>query len=121
MQAVSLVVLVVAVASLNERVVELLVKPLVQLIIKSEKGAPIVVKYLSVATALLLSWGFGLDVFTPLLESYGATVSAAWFGWVVTGILMGLGSNVAHELLGRLAGDESGRSPTVTSGIGGVL
>ena len=56
--------------------------------------------YVGLVLGLLLAYAFSIDAITPTLESLGQTfpANAGWAGWVVTGLVMGGGSNLIHDL-----------------------
>jgi len=75
-----------------ERLVELLVKPALP------EAAKPAVPYISAVAGLLLAFGFAIDLITPTLAQFGVVPAVDWAGKVVTGLLLGGGSNLVHDL-----------------------
>jgi hypothetical protein len=75
-----------------ERLVELLIKPALP-----EKAKP-AVPYIASVLGLLAAFGFSIDLITPTLAQFGITPAVDWAGKVVTGLLVGGGSNLLHDL-----------------------
>ena len=75
-----------------ERLIELLVKPPLP-----EHLAPIV-PYISAALGLVAALAFGIDLVTPTLEGFGVVPAVSWAGKVITGLVLGGGSNLIHDL-----------------------
>lgn len=80
------------IALVIERLVELLVKPALP-----EQAQP-AVPYVAAGLGLLAAFGFSIDLITPTLAQFGITPSVSWAGKVVTGLLVGGGSNLLHDL-----------------------
>ena len=75
-----------------ERLFELYVKPPIPERFKW------VVPYLAGLAGLGLAFVFSIDLMTPVLEAAGITPAADWLGRVLTGLAIGGGSNLVHEL-----------------------
>ena len=45
-----------------------------------------------------MALGFQVDAISPTLEQFGAIPLAPWVGMVVTGIVIGGGGNLIHDL-----------------------
>lgn len=75
-----------------ERLIELLVKPSLP-----ENLAP-AVPYIAAVLGLLVAFGFAIDLITPTLEQFGVTPAVSWAGKVITGLILGGGSNLIHDL-----------------------
>ena len=56
--------------------------------------------YAGLALGLLSAYVFSIDAITPTLASLGQTLpaNAGWAGWVFTGLVIGGGSNLIHDL-----------------------
>jgi hypothetical protein len=82
-----------------ERLVELLVKP------KFPQGVAWLIPYIAVVAGLLVAFGFNLDVIEPTLAELGIVPAVSWAGTLLTGLIIGGGSNLVHDLLSTITGD----------------
>lgn len=80
-------------ALINERIIELLLKPVLEKIDRM-----IFVPYVAMLTGLVISVVFQVDLITPLAEAVGLQPLTPWAGYIVTGLLVGGGSNFLHDL-----------------------
>lgn len=84
-------------ATLNERLNELVVKPLAEL-------APVnlvvrlIIPYLAMLTGILFAIAFQVDIITPMIIELGIAILSPWPGLIVTGLLIGAGSNFLHDI-----------------------
>ncbi len=83
---------VTSIAVVIERLVQFLVKPAVPA--KFTKAVP----YVAVALGVLTAFGLNLDLLSPFLGQAGITPAVDWAGKALTGLLMGGGSNLIHDL-----------------------
>ncbi len=79
-------------AVIIERVIEYLVKP--PLPEKYHKVIP----YVSAGLGVLVAFGIGLDVVSPVLETFGIIPRIDWIGEFFTGLLFGGGANLIHDI-----------------------
>ena len=82
----------VFIALVIERLVELLIKPVLP------ESAKVAVPYIAGVLGLLAAFGFSIDLITPTLAQFDIVPSVSWAGKVVTGLLVGGGSNLLHDL-----------------------
>ena len=62
-------------------------------------GWPSEVKaYVALVVAGLFSWGFAIDLFTPLAVSVGLQPFVPWAGYVLTALAVGGGSQLLHDV-----------------------
>ena len=54
--------------------------------------------YISIVFGVAIGFLFGIDLLSPLAEMMGFSVAVSWGGVVLTGILMGGGSNLIHDI-----------------------
>jgi hypothetical protein len=76
---------------------------------KDNPGRRLVSLFLGVLAGLVIAGCLGLDLVTASLESNAPTGSRAAFNIVVTGILIGLGSNPTHEVIRAIQEYKKGR------------
>lgn len=81
------------IALVIERLVEHFASPLLE-----RFGGKWLLPYVGLILGLLVGLGFGIDLFTPLAESVGLQPSVPWAGLVLSGLLIGGGSNLIHDL-----------------------
>lgn len=85
----------------NERVVEFVIKPLVEGILKaagrSVELAGGLIPYVAAVMGGLISYGFGLDLFAPLAVAVGLE-PAAWVTKGLTALVVAGGSNLLHDI-----------------------
>lgn len=79
-------------ALLVERLVELLIKPVMP--IAGQKYIP----HTAVITGALIALAFGVDLITPLAGGLGLAVPYPVAGAALTGVVIGGGSNLLHDL-----------------------
>jgi protein-S-isoprenylcysteine O-methyltransferase Ste14 len=75
-----------------ERLIEHFVKPVLP-----EKFAW-AVPYLALVVGILFAFAFGVDAVTPTLEQFGTKPIMAWAGVLLTGMIIGGGSNLIHDI-----------------------
>jgi hypothetical protein len=75
-----------------ERLVEKFVKPPLK-----KRGWDEASAYASLLLGVVFSWGFGLDLATPLATAVGASPFVPWAGYLLTGLLVGGGGNFLHD------------------------
>lgn len=75
-----------------ERLVELLVKPLIP------DNLAQVTPYLTGGLGVLAAFAFSIDLITPTLEAFDVTPAVSWAGTLLTGLVLGGGSNLIHDL-----------------------
>ena len=75
-----------------ERLVELLVKPPLP-----EAWKPII-PYISAVVGVAAAFAFSIDLVGPTLELFGVTPAVPWAGRLLTGLAIGGGSNLLHDL-----------------------
>lgn len=87
-------------ALLVERMVELLVKPVMP------KAGVKYIPHTAVGLGILIALAFGVDLLTPLATGLGLAVPYRIAGAALTGAVIGGGSNLLHDLWpgGRKAG-----------------
>ena len=76
-----------------ERLTEHFVKPPL-----SRAGQKQFAPYFALALGLFISWAFGVDLFTPLALEVGLQPFVPWVGYLLTGLLVGGGSNFLHDV-----------------------
>lgn len=85
----------------NERVVEFVVRPFVEAILRAagrpQESAARLLPYLAAVMGALISLGFGLDLFAPLAAAVGLE-PAAWVTKVLTAAVVAGGSNLLHDV-----------------------
>jgi hypothetical protein len=89
--------LILFLALINERLVEKLVKP----ITGNFQGNPVAdlsPVYFAMLTGLLIAFGFQLDMITPLVAEFSPAALSPVPGTIVTGLLVGAGSNFLHDV-----------------------
>jgi len=86
--------LAVLLATVNERLIEKLAKP----VITRFTAAVEYVGLVAIVTGAAISIGFGVDLFSPLATAVGVQMTAPWAGIVLTGIVVGGGSNFIHDI-----------------------
>lgn len=62
--------------------------------------------HIALVSGLGISLAFGLDLLSPLAELFGYTVPYNVAAMIVTGILVGGGSNWLHDFVGRYIGKQ---------------
>jgi hypothetical protein len=82
---------------LNERLNELLVLPLMERFGLKDYNA-----YAAVIVGVILGVVFGVDFLTPLAALFGVTLNAPVAGLVVSGVIIGGGSNLLHDVVGGI-------------------
>ena len=76
--------------------VERLVEALFGGIAFPSKYNELIMRVLAVGVALLITFGFRIDYSSEIL---GALPVMSWIGYLFTGILVGTGSSVVHDIL----------------------
>lgn len=56
------------------------------------------IPYVSAALGVAGAFAFQVDVISPTMEAFGADPLTAWAGYLTTGLLIGGGSNLIHDL-----------------------
>ena len=82
------------VATVNERLVEKLAKPVIHRIPVIGEYAD----YVALVTGALISIGFGIDLFTPIATAVGVHMTAPWAGLALTAAIVGGGSHFIHDI-----------------------
>lgn len=96
------IVLILLGAAAGEGIIEFLVAPLFDMVVPENKSIRVFGLNLSSAIlGLLLAFGFRFGIFTL----FGAEEAIPYMDQVVTGLLMGRGSNWLHNLFKRFALD----------------
>lgn len=80
-------------ATVNERLVEKFLKPVLQ-----KGGRESWTGQVALLSGLLMSVAFGIDLFTPAAEALGISLAVPWTGVLLTGLLVGGGSNFIHDV-----------------------
>jgi hypothetical protein len=94
--------------TLNERLNELLILPIME-----RFGLKAYNAYAAVVVGTVLGVVFGIDFMTPLAELFGVVLNAPIAGLIVSGIIIGAGSNLLHDIVGGWSGGRSGNKPTL--------
>lgn len=89
------IVLFGALAFLVETMTEYLAAPLRDLIVKY-LGFRVPMRYMAAAVGIAPAFVYGLDI----LPALGFPLKANWAGLIITGLIVGRGSNYTHEFLG---------------------
>jgi len=84
-------------ATLNERLNEMVVKPLAQ-ITPGSQVISLMSPYLAMLTGILFAIAFQVNIITPLIAELGIAILSPWPGLIVTGLLIGAGSNFLHDV-----------------------
>ena len=85
-------------ATINERLVEKFIKPLLGKIGNGETNASQYTAHAALVTGALIAVLFGIDLFTPIADALGITMTAEWAGMALTAVLVGGGSNFIHDV-----------------------
>jgi hypothetical protein len=88
-------------ALIVERLVEKFVKPLLPEAYQHWSA------YAALALGLIFSWAFGIDLLTPVATAVGLEPFVPWAGYLLTGLIVGGGSNFLHDVW------PGGNGPTV--------
>ena len=104
---------ILVLAALAEALVEYLVRPLVNALGDAfpalEQPGPttptgetpaardLILRYLAAGVGIALAFAYQVDLFSL----FGLQPPAAWLGYLVTGIILGRGSNFVHDFAGR--------------------
>lgn len=85
----------------NERVTEFVLRPLVEGILKAAGKSPElasgVLPYIAALMGAAISFGFGLDLFSPLAVAVGLE-PAGWVTMLLTALVVAGGSNLLHDI-----------------------
>ena len=84
-------------ATLNERLIELIYKPIAEQL----PANPVVLMatpYLAMITGVGLALSFQLDIISPLVTVLSIDLISPWPGIVITGLIIGSGSNFLHDI-----------------------
>lgn len=96
-EALGLVVPVLAfavlLATVNERLVEQFIKPLLEKI-----GGGDFTGQVALVTGAAISVLFGVDLFSPVAVAIGVPLTVPWAGLALTAVLVGGGSNFIHDV-----------------------
>ena len=85
-------------ATINERLGEKFIKPLLGKIGSGETNASQYTAHTALVTGALIAVLFGIDLFTPIADALGITMNAEWAGMALTAVLVGGGSNFIHDV-----------------------
>lgn len=80
-------------AFILERLVEKFVKPPLE-----KYGWDEATPYTALGLGVAFSWSFGIDLLTPLAAAVGISPFVPWIGYLLTGLVVGGGSNLLHDL-----------------------
>ena len=80
-------------AVINERFIDQLIKPPL-----AKAGGEEYAGQIALVTGALIAILFGIDLFTPIAESVGISMTASWAGVALTAVLVGGGSNFIHDV-----------------------
>ena len=87
-----------------ERVIEFVVRPLIEAAAKAAgwdvERVSVALPYVSALLGAAVAWGFGLDLFAELAAAAGLA-PAVWFTRALTAIVVAGGSNLLHDLWPR--------------------
>ena len=98
LQALSVIAGVLAYGSLVALVVERLVEKFATYPLE-RAGWPSEVKaYIALLIGGIFSGAFAIDLFTPLALAVGLQPFVPWAGYVLTGLLIGGGANLVHDV-----------------------
>lgn len=86
-------------ATVVERLVEQFINPPLKRL-----GWEAYTPYPALALGCLISVLFNIDLFTPVAEAIGLQPLTNWAGLVLTGLLVGAGSDVLHQVWPAKAG-----------------
>ncbi len=73
-------------------------------------GLKAVMPYIALVFGILLAVGFSIDVFSPLMEQFGFPSPVKYAGIIMTGVVIGSGSEFVHWFGGMVGrkGSEAG-------------
>jgi hypothetical protein len=84
-----------------ERVIEFVIKPLIENLARAAgwdgEKVGLIIPYVAAGLGAAVAWGFGLDLFADLAAAVGLT-PAAWFTRALTAVVVAGGSNLLHDL-----------------------
>lgn len=80
-------------ALIIERLTEKFVRPLLE-----RWGQEWLLAYVALLLGLLFSLAFGIDLLTPLAVAVGLSPFVPWAGYLLTGLMVGGGSNFLHDV-----------------------
>lgn len=97
----SVLTLALFLALVVERVIEFVIKPLVEILARAVgwdvEKVGLVIPYIAALLGAAVAWGFGLDLFADLAIAVGLS-PAAWFTRALTAVVVAGGSNLLHDL-----------------------
>ena len=97
----SVLTLALFLALVVERVIQFVIKPLVENLARAAgwdvAKVGVVIPYISAALGAGVAWGFGLDLFADLAAAAGLS-PAVWFTKALTALVVAGGSNLLHDL-----------------------
>lgn len=97
----SVLTLALFLALVVERVIQFVIKPLVENLARAAgwdvERVGVVIPYISAALGAAVAWGFGLDLFADLAAAAGLS-PAVWFTKALTALVVAGGSNLLHDL-----------------------
>lgn len=84
-----------------ERVIQFLVRPLIENLVKAigkdVEKVGLILPYVAALLGALVAWGFGLDLFADMAAAVGLT-PAVWMTRGLTALVVAGGSNLLHDL-----------------------
>ena len=84
-------------ATLAESLVEYLIAPAADNVLGDKAWRELFMRYVAALVGVALATTYRTD----LLSMLGLTTPWPWVGWVITGILLGRGSNFVHDFATR--------------------
>lgn len=75
-----------------ERLMQFLVKP------KFPENFAWFIPYIAVIAGLFVAFAFNIDVIEPTMAELGLEPAVSWAGMLLTGLIIGGGSNLVHDL-----------------------
>jgi hypothetical protein len=105
MESLAAITGILVLAALSEAIVEYLFSPIIKAQDPAETQQPtgaldwrdLALRYTAAGVGVALSVTYQAD----LLEFFGLAAPWPWVGWLITGLLIGRGSNFVHDFAGR--------------------
>jgi len=98
----AIVILLTFIAFIVEAVVEYLAASWLKLVITSSEWRAVVLRWTAGVVGIFFCAIWGVDLMSAIVRSFGFeplhTRLAFWFGIVITGIMIGRGSNWLHDM-----------------------